>query len=165
MQTLSNRKRNGLLLLSVIVFSFLTGIITVTRVAADTDEDRYGNELKTYISYSYTYGGKAYAKATGARFGDLKLSLAGIGISLSLPVYKVDNMETTIKYRKGGRTYYVRKEYTGLRSSKKHSTTIPPGVTDVSVTSYVKYKFVAVYSLAGIVTLPKTTYMSIYDSK
>lgn len=149
----------------VIVFSFLTGVITVTQVEADTDEDRYGNELKTYISYSKTYGGKAYAKATGARFGDLKISIAGVGISLSLPVYKVDNMETTIKYRKGGRTYTVRKEYTGLRSSKKHSTTIPPGATSVSVVSYVKYKNVAYYSLLGIVSLPRTTYMNIYDSK
>ena len=165
MLQLSNRKQNGLILLSVIMVSFLTGIITVTQVAADTDTDRYGNELKTYISYSYDYGGKAYAKADGARFGDLKISGSGISLSLNLRIYKVDNMVTIIKYREEGQWRTVRKTYTALRGSKKHSITIPPGVSGVSITSDVKFRNTAYYSLLGIIALPRYRYMSIYDSK
>ena len=164
MLQLSNRKTNGVILLLVIVFSFATGIITVATVEADTDRDRYGNELKTYISYSYEMGGKAYAYADGAKFGDIKLSSEGIGISLNLRVYKVVSMVTTIKYREDGQYRTVRRTYTGLTGSKKQSTVIPPGVTSVSVVSNVKFKNVAYYSLLKILTLPKNAYMSIYDS-
>ena len=156
-----SKKTQALLLLWIVL---ATAIMPTVGVPADT-ETKYGNKLKTYISYSRAYGGKAKVSANPANLKNLKLGIDGIGWSLSLPIYRVVTIEATIQYKANGRTYTVHRYWSGYSTSTKTLTkTLPPGTTDVWIDAYAKFEYCSPVSLAAYIFLPRIVKMTIFDS-